>query len=258
VHALRVETRRLLAGLELLEAVHPVPAIAKARRALKQQLAASGPLRDLQVQLRLTRRLPGPGPAWKTIRRQLRRREHRQARILARKLAGAKAKNRLAVLKAALRAWPGAGSADQTVRVRLQRLLARKFDRMVRLQRRALDGAEQLHRARIALKKLRYLAGKLQPLPDRAGAAALGRLRRCQDLMGEIHDLDLLLVRIKAEHPTSGKRAAALCAATRRQRDAAERSYRAAQKHFRERRVRDGLRRALANPGSGDGRRRGW
>ena len=75
VHGLRVATRRLVAVLDLLDILHSLPALAKARHALKGEMRFSGALRDTQVQLGLLRKIMGPES--KKIRRQLRADERR-------------------------------------------------------------------------------------------------------------------------------------------------------------------------------------
>ena len=62
VHASRVETRRLLATIELLGAFIPEHDLRKARRALKHHLETFGELRDTQVQLVYVGRMAGTFP----------------------------------------------------------------------------------------------------------------------------------------------------------------------------------------------------
>jgi CHAD domain-containing protein len=65
---------------------------------------------------------------------------------------------------------------------------------------RALDPAEPeaLHDMRIAAKRLRYLLEVMEPaLGPEAGKAA-GRARDLQDVIGDIHDCDVMLPRVHA------------------------------------------------------------
>jgi CHAD domain-containing protein len=50
-----------------------------------------------------------------------------------------------------------------------------------------------LHQVRIALKKLRYSAELLQDIGHRRLAAALAEMKSAQDLLGRLHDLEVLL-----------------------------------------------------------------
>jgi CHAD domain-containing protein len=68
----------------------------------------------------------------------------------------------------------------------------------------ALDAAgtvyvpERLHAVRIAMKKLRYTAELLaEGAGDASAAAAIRVLRRGQDRLGRMHDLDVLLERVR-------------------------------------------------------------
>ena len=65
---------------------------------------------------------------------------------------------------------------------------------------RALDPAEPeaLHDMRIAAKRLRYLLEVMEPaLGPKAGKAA-GRARDLQDVLGDIHDCDVMIPRVQA------------------------------------------------------------
>jgi CHAD domain-containing protein len=50
-----------------------------------------------------------------------------------------------------------------------------------------------LHQVRIALKKLRYSAELLQDIEHRRLTAALAEMKSAQDLLGRLHDLEMLL-----------------------------------------------------------------
>src|SRR5262245_27359230 len=75
VHKSRVETRRLLATVELLCAFFPERDLKKARRALKDHLDSFDKLRDTQVQLVYVEHLLRTNPAAKQFCAWLRERE---------------------------------------------------------------------------------------------------------------------------------------------------------------------------------------
>src|SRR5262245_21346534 len=77
VHKSRVETRRLLATVELLCAFFPERELKKTRRALKDHLDSFDKLRDTQVQLVYVEHLLRTNPAAKKFRAWLREREKR-------------------------------------------------------------------------------------------------------------------------------------------------------------------------------------
>ena len=226
VHDLRVANRRLVAVLTLLGKLHSFAALAKAHRALKGEMHASGALRDTQVQLRLLKEITGAGS--KKIRRQLRADERRQSRCLVRKLKRTKLTKRMAALRQSIREMRETEDAEKRAEVRLRRELAENFRRLVRLQRLAQSDPRCLHRARIALKKFRYVVEVLHSFLPAASAHGLVRLHRCQTIMGEIHDLDLLLLRLEANNLPRAD-----CAGFHRRRARLRRSYQtAAAKYF--------------------------
>jgi CHAD domain-containing protein len=73
-----------------------------------------------------------------------------------------------------------------------------RLEEALRLHRRALrtKRAEDWHRLRIGLKRLRYVVENF--LPARRAAIGPG-LARLQDLLGDAHDLDVLLERIEGK-----------------------------------------------------------
>jgi CHAD domain-containing protein len=58
----------------------------------------------------------------------------------------------------------------------------------------ALYLPEQLHAVRIAVKQLRYSAELLAEVTDTRIAPTIAELKAAQDLLGRLHDLDVLLV----------------------------------------------------------------
>lgn len=246
VHELRIATRRLLAHLELLAVLPAGLELAKARRALKRELKVSSSLRDAHVQLRLAGQIGSAGSKQKTLLRRLRDRERKQARKLARRLDAPKlAKHMRALLKSLRHLHVGAVD-DGNARTLLTRTLGKEFARMAELQLRATADTDGFHRARVALKKFRYLGEVLQPLVGAQWAAGLAWLHRSQAIMGDIHDLELMLERLK-EEKISGRSSARLA----RRRAALLRSHRAvAGKYFRKGRALSQLRTALTRPAS--------
>ncbi|MBI3549071.1 MAG: CHAD domain-containing protein [Elusimicrobia bacterium] len=86
---------------------------------------------------------------------------------------------------------------------------------------RGLHSVRSMHRARIEAKRLRYL---LEPFAsdDERVESAIGTLKRLQDLLGDVHDRDLLLERL---HEDEG--AAHLRGVIDAERDALFRRFRA-------------------------------
>jgi len=87
---------------------------------------------------------------------------------------------------------PLGDNAERIVRVRLDEL--RSF------VPRALDPGEveALHDMRIAAKRLRYVLEIAEPALGPAAPGGAKTARRLQDLLGEIHDCDVMLPRVRA------------------------------------------------------------
>jgi hypothetical protein len=88
---------------------------------------------------------------------------------------------------------PLADNAERIIRVRLQEL----YD----FTPRALDprNVTELHDMRIAAKRLRYLLELTDLCFGPYAAKAAGRVKEVQDLLGEIHDCDVMLPRVHEE-----------------------------------------------------------
>jgi len=76
--------------------------------------------------------------------------------------------------------------------------------------RAAMDNAagiylpDRLHKVRIAVKKLRYALEIAQDLSGSRATARIRTLKRVQDLLGRMHDLEMLIVRTRAIQSRAG------------------------------------------------------
>jgi CHAD domain-containing protein len=197
VHQSRVASRRLREAVPVLaHGLHGARA-GKARRKIRRVTRALGIVRELDVTIQMLDQLgerPGtPRPALGDVRAHvLEERERRRAVMLERlkEVDAAKLTRRLHTVRNALM-QPGRGNGWR------QLLGSRIAKRAKRLSRAIQDAGqiyapEPLHRVRIATKKLRYaleLAGESRA----AHTIALVRtLKRGQDLLGRLHDLQVL------------------------------------------------------------------
>jgi hypothetical protein len=83
----------------------------------------------------------------------------------------------------------------------LQRIVATRLDELCGFAPRALDPAriKALHDMRIAAKRLRYiLEVGAEPCFGPYAATAIKRTKDLQDLLGELHDCDVQLPRVRA------------------------------------------------------------
>jgi len=86
---------------------------------------------------------------------------------------------------------------------RLRAVIKRSIRRALTLQA-AIDNAggiylpDRLHQVRIAVKKLRYVLEIARDLSRSRASARIRTLRSVQDLLGRMHDLEMLIMRIRA------------------------------------------------------------
>lgn len=201
VHQLRVETRRLLALADLIGAVGG-GATDKLRRSLRRCLRDTAKARDAVVQLKQVEERIASEPALRPFRARLRRGVKRAVRAMRDRLrhGGKKLRRRGRSLAGAAGASGAGGAAAPAV----VRTVQATFATARSANRDAQRATTQTHRARLALKRLRYLAEALRVWVPGITAAWLEQLRRRQHRTGEIHDLQVLadcLARYVARRP---------------------------------------------------------
>lgn len=188
VHDLRVALRRCRSMGEGIRAIDPDPSWKKMRRMAKELFASLGALRDCQVLMEWIEKLGTPDdlvvtafleycrsqeqPLKRHVEEVLRQFDRRQWRSWERSLA-----------RRANSLRPGSAPFQSLALERWMR--ARRLHNQA--VRRGLPG--DFHRLRIGLKKFRYVIENF--LPDLHCQWGDG-LKRAQDLLGEIHDLDVL------------------------------------------------------------------
>jgi CHAD domain-containing protein len=212
VHQLRVETRRLLALIDLLGTWAAGDELQALRRVLKKFLRSFSRLRDTQVQLMFVdkhrRRFPEIGRFAKSLGR-LEQRLIGKLDKEVRRVGWRKMKALVVALEKVLdAALVGAG-----LRVRGGELLLthvrRTFQRVLTLRRRIHpERPLTIHRTRVAFKRFRYLLELLEPLLPGVTLRQLQSMHDYQTLMGEIQDLEVLqgaLDRFVEEKPDSAE-----------------------------------------------------
>jgi CHAD domain-containing protein len=196
VHASRVEARRLLSIVQLLEPFLRGGRVEKVRQTLKQHLHSFNELRDTQVQLLAVGRMRRAFPAARPFYDYLLQREHQ--------LAGETQKTIRSVKTARLRRLVAACRADVKKRLKhcdpraasrpllrsVHKAFARTAQRCARIDPRQ---TKTIHRTRVAFKKFRYMVEALAGHLPSVNKEVLARLRHYQTMMGDVQDAVVLL-----------------------------------------------------------------
>jgi len=203
VHTLRVETRRLLAQVTLAGNVSAAVK-GKSRQALKRTLRVTAGMSDAYAQILMLEDVAPGHPELKSFARHLLQRQRRAIEFAERKLQRPKPGTRLLRLARALREPPDSHRARPMLRQTLRKAILALAD-FTAAKRCDPIG---LHRARLAVKNVRYMAESLQSALPPSGAAWIEGLQRRQRLMGRIHDLDLFAIQlakyVAKRRPASG------------------------------------------------------
>jgi len=200
VHDSRVETRRLLATVELLCAFIPERDLQRARRALKNHLDSFDQLRDTQVQLIYVEHLVRQLPAAKAFRAWLREREARfirESRKAVKQIKTRRLGKRIVAFEQELKQC---GKAIQPERAFSMALGAIRlaFARVAQHCRRvnAAD-TRTIHRTRIAFKRFRYMVDALAPVLPAITEEHRQAMRGYQCMMGDIQDVEVLIATLE-------------------------------------------------------------
>jgi CHAD domain-containing protein len=193
VHDLRVALRRCRTIAEALSEVNPSPGWRKLKRATRNVFHDLGDLRDTQVQHTLVKKLGAAGdPVRKHLLRVLARQEKKQRQASEKaldKFDRKEWKKLTRKLASKSRFFPLNSVVYQ--RLALTRLQA--ATEMLQNARRRRSGVAW-HRLRIGIKSFRYVVENF--LPERYEVWS-DDLKQMQDLLGEVHDLDVLRQQIR-------------------------------------------------------------
>jgi len=203
VHQARVASRRLRGVLPVIGARADADTLDRAQRQVRRITRALGPVRELDVSLALLEEFEKKGAA--PARAIARVRESLQAQRVSRRrdMLDAITPTRLDKLRKRLVrvAVPNAHREPKPDEV--SEALRQAGERAAIL-RAAIDRAGQLyladrlHRVRVAAKKLRYALEIHRELTNSRATVAINRVKGQQDLLGRIHDLEVLIERTRA------------------------------------------------------------
>ena len=214
VHQARVASRRLREALPVLGVRADADALDRAGRRVRRITRALGPVRELDVTLLLLAELDGKGTAPKRAIARIR------AAVIEERLKRRRAMldeikpSRLDKLRKKLVQVATPESRTVPTRSTLAEAAMQASQRAKKL-RAAIDRAggiylaDRLHRVRIEAKKLRYALEIQRELTHSRSTSRLNRLKLQQDLLGRIHDLEILIERtreVQARLPATNRR----------------------------------------------------
>jgi CHAD domain-containing protein len=205
VHDLRVALRRCRSMAEALDEVNPSPGWRKLKKASRASFHALGELRDVQVERGWIKKL---APSGDPVRRRLLAvlaAQERSSRVKAERALDAFDQKGWKKLTRKLSSKAEFFPLESVV---FQRLALARLNTAADLFQRARKSGSSVawHRLRIAVKNFRYLVENF--LPQRCDAWC-DDLRRMQDLLGDLHDMDVLRAKVRGLAPKSGPAAVA-------------------------------------------------
>jgi CHAD domain-containing protein len=210
LHQARVATRRLRAALPLFGAGRKAEKVARCIRRLTRLL---GPARELDVSLLILEELEKNDDVPRSAIDRLRASIADQRRSLQEHVRERLDEFDMQKVRKRAIAVARKGAGEKTPRDAEAVALAR--ERTARRARRLADAIEhaaglylpdRLHYVRIAIKKLRYTL-ELEAVSRHGrprNAAALRTLRNMQDLLGRMHDLEVLIARTRSIQSSPG------------------------------------------------------
>lgn len=188
VHDLRVSLRRCRSMADGLMAVDPDPSWKQMKRAGKQVFSSLGELRDVQVMKDWVKDLGPAGDAeTNALLTLLDQREDEQKVHAAQALKEFDTKQ----WRKWARELPGRAARIRKGSLIFRHLALEKWAAAYELHRRAMRNRSQvaLHQLRIGIKRFRYIVENFLPHEHLLWGKDLKEL---QDLLGEVHDLDVL------------------------------------------------------------------
>jgi triphosphatase len=189
VHDLRVAIRRLLAALELFEPDLPAGSDKIGRKA-KKLLEPAGAVRDCDVALKLIAKLEvkegAPVAPLAALLAAIDARRQASTPVLVAALTKRIERGTLDKWKTRLTAEPPPARAAQQEEPRIMEKMEQEFMKRGRAAAQPDATGEQLHRFRIAAKRLHYAL----ELPVAAPASWMADAKAVQRLVGEIHDCE--------------------------------------------------------------------
>jgi CHAD domain-containing protein len=193
IHDLRVALRRCRTMADALTETNPSPGWNKLKKNSKKVFHTLGELRDIQVEQEWVKKLSPPETHTRVqLLKNLRVQERQRLEAAQKSLDGFDRKE-WRKLSRRLRTKADMFPVESVV---FQRLALVKLNDAVALYQQAQKRQSTIawHRVRIAIKRFRYIVENFLPQHYESWAADL---KEMQDLLGDVHDLDVLRTYIR-------------------------------------------------------------
>ena len=211
VHQARVASRRLREALPVLGTRADEHALDRVDKKVRRITRALGPVRELDVTLLLLAELEGRGDAPARAIARVREAVTKERQKRRERMLDAITPSKLNKLRKRLVRVAAPNGHRKIKGSALAEANAQVSARAVAL-RNAIDYAggiylaDRLHRVRVAAKKLRYAVEVQRELMRSRSTAVLNRLKAQQDLLGRMHDLEILIEHARAVQATLNPR----------------------------------------------------
>ncbi len=215
LHHARVTSRRAREVLPVVAAAYPAVDIRKPRRRLRRVTRTLGAVRELDVTLLVLAGREKAGSlshgAAESARRSVMRPRAERRRVMLERITIEKfEKLQRKILTALASAAEQEPDAERRARVALAGRVAQRADAL----RQAIADAgamylpDRLHVLRVAVKKLRYTLELVGETRYARTAPLVRRLRRAQNVLGELHDLEVTALYLQSHEGAETRRGA--------------------------------------------------
>lgn len=201
VHQARVATRRLREALPVLSASVSTRSLGRVRRQVRRMTRALGPVRELDVALHhldelAAKKIVSPRAIGRVRQAVAHERLKRRRDMLAAITPGKVEKLRQRLGQVGTDAD---GPLTAAALTEVEQQVARRARHLTSAIERAggLYLADRLHAIRVATKKLRYALEIERELKRSRSTARILQLKRLQDVLGDMHDFEILIDRTR-------------------------------------------------------------